>query len=528
MSDPYVIIGSAGTGKTTKLIDIYQNETEERGIEKVYFLTFSKTTRREIEKRLGKKFTKAELENVRTLHSLCFNLLGLKPEEVVKTKHIKRFFLEMYGLDYKNSNELDINEPVSILFGDDEAEKIFRTIQKSRQIITSVNNTREIEEVSVTYRQQVKNIAEEYIKYKKENNIYDFDDMIEKVPELNLFPHNLEVLIVDEFQDLTPLQYITYKHLATYAKKVIIAGDDDQAIYGFSGSDHKMLIKEYYKATENGNAEVLNTCYRSGANIMKIALNFIEKNCKDRIPKEINFIDDSGEFEMRNFYGYGDIVNIINNSYENNKIFILARTNAECRRFSEILNENLIPHSFIKRGSIWTNKFINLINSFIRTKKKKAINKEQILVLMDYIPSSSSHKKFGFKRGTKKQVKKNQKEIYTNTEFLDLLTQKIPLFLVIDGIHNKKLSENKKDILKRCLQLNKEIENREIAIGTYHSSKGLETYINIVYNNLPRRLFEKFDNEVREEEARNLFTAMTRGKIKTIVMNGVRSFPIQK
>ena len=43
--------------------------------------------------------------------------------------------------------------------------------------------------------------------------------------------------MVDEAQDLTPLQWDMVVKLALNADKVYIAGDDDQAIYEWNGAD---------------------------------------------------------------------------------------------------------------------------------------------------------------------------------------------------------------------------------------------------------------------------------------------------
>ena len=43
--------------------------------------------------------------------------------------------------------------------------------------------------------------------------------------------------MVDEAQDLSPIQWKMYDILKKNSKHIILAGDDDQAIYGWAGAD---------------------------------------------------------------------------------------------------------------------------------------------------------------------------------------------------------------------------------------------------------------------------------------------------
>ena len=70
--------------------------------------------------------------------------------------------------------------------------------------------------------------------YKEELFKFDFVDLIERYIKEVEAP-SLDLLIVDEAQDLTPLQWEMVDKLASNAKKVLYAGDDDQAIHRWTG-----------------------------------------------------------------------------------------------------------------------------------------------------------------------------------------------------------------------------------------------------------------------------------------------------
>jgi len=126
-----------------------------------------------------------------------------------------------------------------------------------------------------SYCEQIFNIAalslEQFQVYKKSRGLIDFTDQEQLLYEALGNPDveavlrdELDLLMVDEFQDTSPMQLALFLRLAKLAKKVIWVGDVKQAIYGFRGSD-PALMQEVLKHLESngGKTEVLNTSWRS-------------------------------------------------------------------------------------------------------------------------------------------------------------------------------------------------------------------------------------------------------------------------
>lgn len=103
-------------------------------------------------------------------------------------------------------------------------------------------------------------------------------------PEPNRYHH----ILVDEFQDINPLDLFLIKKLHEVNRSSLtIVGDDDQAIYEWRGSTPHFILKPelYFEASfEN---YILSTNYRSPRNIVQHSIQLIEKNIF-RIPKSIN------------------------------------------------------------------------------------------------------------------------------------------------------------------------------------------------------------------------------------------------
>ena len=103
------------------------------------------------------------------------------------------------------------------------------------------------------YLQRVFEIAAEglgaYAEAKKALGAVDFSD--QEVLLLRAIRHNasvrealeseLDLVMVDEFQDTSPLQLALFIELARLAKRSIWVGDPKQAIYGFRGTDARLI-----------------------------------------------------------------------------------------------------------------------------------------------------------------------------------------------------------------------------------------------------------------------------------------------
>jgi DNA helicase-2/ATP-dependent DNA helicase PcrA len=134
----------------------------------------------------------------------------------------------------------------------------------------------------------------------KRNSLLDFEDMMlmtEKLfkdrPEiLDLWREKFEFIMIDEFQDINPLQYRLIRLLAKPRNNLFIVGDDDQAIYAFRGSDPKIMLgfeRDYPDAVRI----VLKKNYRSKGSIVNAAERLIRQNV-NRFPKEIEAVREEG------------------------------------------------------------------------------------------------------------------------------------------------------------------------------------------------------------------------------------------
>ena len=107
-------------------------------------------------------------------------------------------------------------------------------------------------------------LSQQLSEYKSAMGKYYFVDMIEKYIDVG-DPPSLDYLFIDEAQDFTPLQWEMAKFIASKAGRVIIAGDDDQAVHRWTGVDVDLFIKS------SDNVERLTQSYRIPRSVHRFA-----------------------------------------------------------------------------------------------------------------------------------------------------------------------------------------------------------------------------------------------------------------
>ena len=180
----------------------------------------------------------------------------------------------------------------------DERKNISEKTEDYLQKISYYKN-RGVKELKEKENLKFQNIYYAYNQEMHRQHKLDFDDM--GLLCLQLFQNKLEVLerwqdkfryiLIDEFQDINRIQFRIVQLLAKKYRNLFVVGDDDQAIYGFRGSDPQIMLdfETYYPDTQK---VLLETNYRCSTGIVKEALKVIEQN-KVRFPKKIRTVEEN-------------------------------------------------------------------------------------------------------------------------------------------------------------------------------------------------------------------------------------------
>lgn len=122
------------------------------------------------------------------------------------------------------------------------------------------------------------NIIQNYQTRKKDLGVVDFTDqealfleMLDNPKVTAVLSDELDLLLVDEFQDTSPIQLSLFLKLSKFAKQCHFVGDIKQAIYGFRGSSPELMQKLIQAFPRiGGTIDVLDRSWRSQLHLVQL------------------------------------------------------------------------------------------------------------------------------------------------------------------------------------------------------------------------------------------------------------------
>lgn len=278
MNNLHLVLGGPGCGKTTRLLDIVEEQIA-KGISasKIAFVAFTKAAAQEAKERAALKFgldPEKDLPWFRTIHSLAYFKLELTRDEVM-TRKDWREFSEFAG--YQLTGSFDSHgTPMGY---DKLGDQMLRVIDYAKATETDLMKAWSMLDCPFDWW-TIEQFDAMLKSYKTDIGKHDFADMLQLFTE-NCDPINVEVAIIDEAQDLTSSQWHVVRKAFGNCPIVYVAGDDDQAIYKWAGADIDQFL------SLKGNIEILPLSHRLPFTVFVLA-NSISERISKRFEK--NFL----------------------------------------------------------------------------------------------------------------------------------------------------------------------------------------------------------------------------------------------
>ena len=338
---PCMVLAGPGSGKTTVIVNRIRYLTEERNVppEKILVITFTRTAAEEMKERYRILSDGNQGVFFGTFHALFFKILKI-----------------VYHYDY--SNILTEEERYRILtsaasFAGISFDGEKDLISDISEEISRIKNSGEMRKdycPTSTDKESFLVIFREFERTLREEGKIDFDDMLlltrrlfaDRPEVLDFWREIYDYILIDEFQDICPLQYDLIKQIAFPKNNIFIVGDDDQSIYSFRGAspDIMMAFRKDFKSEKNYESITLNVNYRCMGEIVTAGLNLIQRN-KKRFNKELKsgrrVLLSPGLIRFRSFpeirKEYGYVVNMIEDlnakGIDYSEMAVLYRTNMQ-------------------------------------------------------------------------------------------------------------------------------------------------------------------------------------------------------
>lgn len=230
-----VILGGPGAGKTEALLKLVEDQLEKGAQpEAIAFVTFTRAAAKEAKDRACAKFKldPKQLPWFRTLHSVAFEALGLRRDQVMQRSHW-RDLGELLGLKFGRSPIAPDEGP--LLPGDGEGDQGRYLIQLANATQRPLREIWQASGAGIGW-ERLEQLAGSLDSFKRDMGLIDFSDMLRLFLERGA-PVSVQAAFIDEAQDLTAEQWRAARLAFRDTPLVYIGGDDDQAIYKWSGAD---------------------------------------------------------------------------------------------------------------------------------------------------------------------------------------------------------------------------------------------------------------------------------------------------
>lgn len=308
--DTEIVLGPPGTGKTETLLGIV-DECLDAGMapEEVGLVSFTRRAAHEAVERASAKFglDRERFSHFRTLHSECFRQLGLSPADVLQGR-VLREFADWVGVVLTTRRRLDEE---GTTMGHTEGDRILHMENLARVRCQSLRELYDQDDDGLPWS-EVSRVSEGLGLYKQQKHLVDYSDMLSHYAAGSMRPR-LRVLLVDEAQDLSMLQWQVVGRLAQGCERVVVAGDDDQVIYHWAGA-----ALEHFVALP-GRARVLGQSWRVPRAVQALALEcvgrVVERRPKEWLPRPVEgTVDRVGSLEQVDLSGE-DVLVLARNNY---------------------------------------------------------------------------------------------------------------------------------------------------------------------------------------------------------------------
>jgi DNA helicase-2/ATP-dependent DNA helicase PcrA len=375
---PLLILAGPGSGKTRVITHRVAHLVEEHRVKpwRILAVTFTNKAAREMRARAAGLLGEGARDlNMGTFHSMCARWLRIDGSEI--------------GID-SNFVIYDDSDQTALMKRVLEQLHVDPRRFSPRAVLSAVSNAKNEMLVPEALTKKVNSygdevIARAYTVYQealRAANALDFDDLLleavrlfrESADTLEKYAERYLYVLVDEFQDTNPVQYVLARQLAGANRNICVVGDPDQGIYSWRAADVRNV--EYFRRDFPETAiYLLEQNYRSTRQILKAADAVIGKN-PGRTPRELWTDREGGEpIGLYEAYSDEDEAEFVarevtrlssGGGYSLGGMAVMFRTNAQSRAIEEAFVRYKIPYRLVGGVRFYQRREIKDLIAYLR------------------------------------------------------------------------------------------------------------------------------------------------------------------
>lgn len=296
---PLLCLAGAGSGKTSVLTAraAYLLAVRDIAPEALWLVTFTSKAAAEMRERLGRLPgvgpAKARRVQARTFHSFALRLLQAyaPPFQLFAEERARHGFMSRVIRELRLQDSLQaetVLAALSALKARGEKPSLAPSSARSTSDAGITQLEKDIQRAMVRFEEQ-----------KQARGLKDFDDLL--IDTLALLENDQQLVaklarrfqyvMVDEYQDTTPIQLQLLRHITDQHHNLAVFGDDDQTIYTFNGANHRYItgFKDMYPDAVQ---ITLDRNYRSTPAIVGLG-NAVIRHNQERLEKTMMAVQDS-------------------------------------------------------------------------------------------------------------------------------------------------------------------------------------------------------------------------------------------
>ncbi len=403
-----LIVASAGTGKTTTIVERYINLVNKYGHKsnEVLMTTFTNKAAKDMIEKIASR-TERLPKYIGTMHSLFLKMLRDNSDEVLPNKNFtiiddpdKKKILKLILTDMGIGGKADSVKYILRNIGKFKNRGISSDYLESGAPVIEERKIKEIVDdeillISPKLKAAVPRIYKKYDTYLRQHNIIDLDDILLLTLKLfnknnnikDRFKEQFKAIMVDEAQDLNFVQMQILNLLQS--DNLCLIGDDCQNIYEWRGSSNDLV----FKFNKHYNTITLKDNYRSTKSIIS-AVNKTIQTMRFKIHKELKCTRENGaKINIESVYSFDDeiefiiqkVKDIIKKKTKNDDIAVLFRTNNIGKKLEREFLKNKIPCHLSKSKNFFEREEIKDILSFLKLKVNQSsiVDFERVALLLN-------------------------------------------------------------------------------------------------------------------------------------------------